>query len=238
MGIVYPLGVPLLYFFLLFKGRQYIRNRDKATNDIVPNTYSELSEMLYSEYDPKCWWWEVFECVRRLMLTGMLVFIVPGSFSQVAWALLMSIISLCMNSFWLPYVDNRDDFVAILATSILVINLIAGMLIRVDAVNTDGYDKTTFDWALLLINLSVLGAAVAITIDQFRAPLVDPEADSQEKKNADDVDVFEDGRFSYTNPVAGVELLEMAVTMKGEASTVALQVKEEAKVPSTQQFAL
>ena len=251
MVLVYPLGVPFLYFTLLYNGREYIRNRDNPDNTIVANSFSTLTTMLWSEYDPCCWWWEVFECGRRLMLTGVLVFIKPGSISQIAWALLMSVLACTMSAFWCPYVDNRDDFVAILASIVLVVNLIAAILIKTDVVGedkynlppdgTDGYNQETFDWLLLMFNLLVLGAAVVVVIIQFRSPLPDKE-EKKTQNNVDgegdsDVATGHDERFfQYTNPVAGLELVDIEMAKEeakqgNDARVVVYQGKKKAVTP-------
>jgi len=37
----------------------------------------EALSFLYSSYEPKYWWFEVFETLRMLALTGFLVFLAP-----------------------------------------------------------------------------------------------------------------------------------------------------------------
>ena len=42
--------------------------------------------ILYSRYRPECRWWELIEMSRKLALTGLVVYIEPGSATQVdAW---------------------------------------------------------------------------------------------------------------------------------------------------------
>ena len=39
---------------------------------------------LYESYEPKFWWFEIFETGRKLCLTGFLVFLAPGTTAQVS----------------------------------------------------------------------------------------------------------------------------------------------------------
>ena len=39
---------------------------------------------LWGSYRPSAWWYEIFECLRRLSLTGALVFLKQGSLTQIA----------------------------------------------------------------------------------------------------------------------------------------------------------
>lgn len=67
MILVYPVGVPLAYAVLLFWGRDalqiaVVRNMDDAR--------VQAAVHLSSPYRPGCYYYEVVECGRRVMLTG------------------------------------------------------------------------------------------------------------------------------------------------------------------------
>ena len=47
---------------------------------------------LWEPYKPEFWYWEVVETGRRLMMTGVLSTIEPGSFSQLVAGLMMNIL--------------------------------------------------------------------------------------------------------------------------------------------------
>ena len=84
MIFVYPVGIPPFYFYVLFKKRAHITAVDR---DHDP-TIQKLS-FLWENYEPQMWWWEVFECCRRLALSGVLVFVAQGTPSQILVALLV-----------------------------------------------------------------------------------------------------------------------------------------------------
>ena len=50
-------------------------------------------EFLFRDYEPRTYLFIVFECVRRLALTGMLIFIFPGSASQIVVGLFVAVFS-------------------------------------------------------------------------------------------------------------------------------------------------
>ncbi|GMI38151.1 hypothetical protein TeGR_g7086, partial [Tetraparma gracilis] len=58
--------------------------------------YSMLGRMkfLYAAYEPKCWWFEVFETLRRLLLTGGQVILNQGTPSQIVLNLIICIFSM------------------------------------------------------------------------------------------------------------------------------------------------
>ena len=52
---------------------------------------------LFGEFEPRCYLFVVFECLRRLALTGLLIFVYNGSATQVVVGLFIAVIS-CVES--------------------------------------------------------------------------------------------------------------------------------------------
>ena len=109
MIIIYPVGVPVMYFFLLWRKRHLLdpgqrskegkMSEEEALNEALAEreehetrdvTLKALS-FLYGSYEPKYWWFEVFETLRKLALTGFLVFLAPGTAAQVSFSMIMCI---------------------------------------------------------------------------------------------------------------------------------------------------
>ena len=109
MVLLYPVGVPFMYWYLLWKRRHLLScdhrmkememSEDRAlesalkereANEEKHKTLKALS-FLYGSYEPKYWWFEVFETLRKLVLTGFLVFVAPGTAAQVLFSLVMCI---------------------------------------------------------------------------------------------------------------------------------------------------
>ena len=65
---------------------------------------------LFEAYKPEYWYWECIECVRRLSLTGLLVFIYPGSEKQVLLAMLICFIWMIIYSNIQPYLESSHSF--------------------------------------------------------------------------------------------------------------------------------
>ena len=65
---------------------------------------------LYEAYRPEVWYWECVECVRRLSLTGLLVFMYPGSEKQVLLAMLICFFWLMIYSEIQPYLESSHSF--------------------------------------------------------------------------------------------------------------------------------
>ncbi|CAM9574874.1 unnamed protein product, partial [Ectocarpus sp. 12 AP-2014] len=123
MICIYPLGIPAVFLYFLLRQRSRINPptdealkkrrggrhvveqkmtvRDKDQS-IAPTSF------LWNAYFPKCYYYEVFECIRRLLLTGILVFLVPDTPGQVAFSCIFAILSLMVFELLRPHVNNLD----------------------------------------------------------------------------------------------------------------------------------
>ena len=74
---VYPIGIWLFCAVLLFK----------ASTTILAGKETPLSRaigFLYKEYDTECFWWELMEMVRKFLLVGLFVTLMPGTIMQIS----------------------------------------------------------------------------------------------------------------------------------------------------------
>ncbi|CAM9721447.1 unnamed protein product, partial [Laminaria digitata] len=84
MITVYPIGMPLLFAVLL--DRHYdalsVTGADKAAAQSIAS--------LWAPYRPSRFYYEIVEYGRRIMLTGVVVFIYPNDTAQIATTILIS----------------------------------------------------------------------------------------------------------------------------------------------------
>jgi hypothetical protein len=59
--MIWAVGVPCIYAFLLLKARRGILSR-------TPNRWSHACSFLHHDYTPECYWFEMVELLRRLVL--------------------------------------------------------------------------------------------------------------------------------------------------------------------------
>lgn len=67
MIFVYPVGIPLVYAALLFWGRDALKIAAVWNMD---ESHVQAAAQLSSPYRPGCFYYEVIECGRRVLLTG------------------------------------------------------------------------------------------------------------------------------------------------------------------------
>jgi hypothetical protein len=159
-----------MYFFLLFSKRQLLkagqvekeeeegRRKGLLEEALVKRDENEGKDpalkalsFLYESYEPKYWWIEIFETMRKLSLTGFLVFIAPGAAAQVVVSLVMSIISLVVYASTKPFIDDFNNSLALVANCQLVLTLVCALAIKANLDGINQKDQASFDAFLTAI---------------------------------------------------------------------------------------
>ena len=80
MLFIYPIGIPLLYTCLLYRDNKKINPKGEKGEELDleaklkkrERNHGEIKmiSFLWVAYTPRCWWYEIFECLRRLLMTG------------------------------------------------------------------------------------------------------------------------------------------------------------------------
>ena len=86
--LLFPCGIPLGFMAILRANRAAISSRD-MTQPCPP----ELRQIaiLFVHYQPESMYWEVVECVRRLLLSSVVVFMGRTSLARTVWGALLAI---------------------------------------------------------------------------------------------------------------------------------------------------
>ncbi|GMH53428.1 hypothetical protein TrRE_jg10032 [Triparma retinervis] len=159
MLVVYPIGIPLVYAIVLFKNRSKLnpkRNnnlvldrRGVGYEDYEAKVIAQREEdqgiqhtiFLWGSYRPCAWWYEIFECLRRLALTGALVFIRQGSITQMAIGVLICICSGFVFALVWPYATFRDNALGMMSHCQLTGTLFSALLFMAGKDASLAYDK-------------------------------------------------------------------------------------------------
>ena len=130
--VIWCVAIPLVYATLLFCARRAILNHQ-------PTLLSIRIGGLWCEYEPRCFWWEPVEMLRKLLLTGA-VLLVPEEhvMLRTVIGLLVSVIALVGASIVQPFHSFLDDVLFTVTQLVLVIAFVGVILI--DACNEGGQD--------------------------------------------------------------------------------------------------
>jgi hypothetical protein len=126
--LLYPVGIPVFYYVL-------IRDRDKE--------WARVGSLpLHSNFLPDWAYFEVFELFRKLLLTSVVAFVMPGSVTQCNYLYSVNIAALLILTACRPYASDPDDFLSgvLILTECVIFYLASLILSEVYAM--DGYSSS------------------------------------------------------------------------------------------------
>ena len=130
-----------------------IKVRDRKIEEQGAGLKTSSFKFLWRDYEPRCYYWEFVEVVRRVFFTALLAAIDPESKLQLALALFISFIYLEAYTEFRPFLKSDDDTVATIAAWSIVITLMVCFMIRTE---TSLHDKD-LQWIVAVV---LLAAAV------------------------------------------------------------------------------
>jgi hypothetical protein len=145
--LLFPVGIPLLYFFLIRYRRHPL--------------VTDCAQILYGNFDKSWKYFEVYDLIRKLLLTSILLFIgTPDSPSRCLYLLIIDLISLNIISYCQPYFYFYDNF---LATTFIIIEIMAfmiGLVITSEIYKSENYNYTAMFTTLIVM---ILTSVILIT---------------------------------------------------------------------------
>eukprot|EP00937_MAST-01D_sp_MAST-1D-sp2_P004096 g4096.t1 len=168
---LYVVGIPLSLGVQLYRIRHrlflpqdpnkpVIRDGD---GDIVLEPDPETAKTygaLYVAYSQRFYLWEVFELIRKLCLTGLVIFIAPGTPLQFVIGCLMSLMFAVSYSQFKPYLYSEDDTLQLICQLSIFCTMYAGLLIKSGVSESREFgDGRLFSYILLFLSVTpmVLG---------------------------------------------------------------------------------
>jgi hypothetical protein len=164
MIFVVPIGIPVTYFVVLWRRRVRIKmcyeEREKD---------EELAAVsfLFDSFKPQFWWFEVAETCRRLALTGALGAIKPGTISQLAVGMLISMCGAVCYSWSMPYRNKSDNALQVLANFQVFVVMLSALVLKYRPSSADTIDQRSMGFLLIFLNLlgaSTLFALMIVTV--------------------------------------------------------------------------
>ena len=151
MMFVYPIGTPALYLHLLWKDRAILK--DEVDREKDDNRKLLASAFLWDQYNPEFWWFDVYDCIRRLSQTGLLIFVFKGQATQIVFAMLISAVSAGAFINWKPFLKDHDNNLAIAVQGSIFLTLFYALLTKVGIDKDEQYNESMFGALLVFINL-------------------------------------------------------------------------------------
>uniref|UniRef100_A0A7S2BT64 TRP C-terminal domain-containing protein n=1 Tax=Florenciella parvula TaxID=236787 RepID=A0A7S2BT64_9STRA len=160
----------------------YITSQEEKWEDVSQR--HPLSFLLGS-WEQRVYWWEVFEVIRRLLLSGVLVLFGPGSAIQAGMSILICVFSIKAYSLYAPFREDADDYLQEVTQWQLFMVLFAVILSRMNTSDDSAQDTMYLGWLLVFV---VVPGYVAMAWECVKSYLdVFYEAVDEAKKTKDDV---------------------------------------------------
>jgi len=128
--------------------------RIRNINATVDSKVARL-KFLYEAYEPKYFYFEVVESVRRLLLTCVVGFLRPGTAAQILMSIILCLASMRIYSGSSPFVSERIDKLAEIAQWQLFFTMLGALCLRTNLDGEDELGKYTFQMALFLIQMII-----------------------------------------------------------------------------------
>jgi hypothetical protein len=90
----------------------------------LPTTLRKLT----AGYELRTYWFEVFECVRKIGLIGLPIFFPVGSPAQLIFGLIICFLSYGAYCVCSPYIKDQDDFLAQVAQFVIFFSLVGSLV--------------------------------------------------------------------------------------------------------------
>ena len=155
MIAVYPVGIPLLYAVLLYRHRAILS--DSGANKAKARAIADL----WAPYRPSAFYYEVVECGRRLLLTGVVVFIFPNAAAQVAITIMNSLFFFVVSEVLSPYACVTDTWLSRGGQVIILFSMYDALLLKIDVSKERSQSQSVFA-AVLVAGHVVLILAVVV----------------------------------------------------------------------------
>ena len=164
MVLLYPVGIPFFYAWLLFCNRRLLQDENYRVETLAVRSMSDL----WKPYKPHRFYYEVVECGRRILLTGIIVFVYPTSASQIAVTLALSVAFVFVSEGLAPYGSPWDAWISRMGHVVVFASIYLALLMKVNVSGETYSSQTTYEVVLLVVHgcmvLAVAMEAVFMTV--------------------------------------------------------------------------
>ena len=151
--VVYVVGVPAIILGILVYNRKHLHDESSPKHADVKYAIGGI----YLQYEPEFWWFELIIISTKMLMTGALGVVEPGSPIQIALAV---VVMLTYNMLVLklsPYQANGDDVMSFISGLGTVIITFIGLLLKLDVNSTpQNFDIAIVDTILLFVSMTVI----------------------------------------------------------------------------------
>ena len=181
MIVIYPFGIPIFYFVLLYQVRHIVGNKERIKQEKAmdyPNVQHVL--FLFESYRHNLYFWECVECIRRLLMSSLLVILPDKSMIQCLVAMLVAAFFGRTYCGYKPILANNR--LQEMCQWQLMLLFLGALMIRVQISDEGGMDAEAFSIILIVVLLCGPVITGIIAVQEVNATLKKEKARAIRKK--------------------------------------------------------
>ena len=169
-SIVYVIVLPAAAFIAIWKQQRAARKTEEETRNDTNDFEDQGTEQsglrfLHENYNSRCWYWELVETVRKVILTSGLILVGGESRAYIGLALLLSGVYGMYFGLKMPISDPFENKLMLSSLAVTFVNLVIG---AVSTIPNEGFsssvnlivDNLVFNGLVFVANSLVTGLLV------------------------------------------------------------------------------
>ncbi|CAM9483258.1 unnamed protein product, partial [Ectocarpus fasciculatus] len=138
--------------------------KDLRETDREKMTHLQPLGDLWGAYKPSRYYYEIIEYVRRIMLTGVAVFVLPGSSAQIAVVLLLAVVFLFISESLSPFAKKIDMALYRWGNGVILASMYVALLLKVNVSDEGSETLSAFVVVLILANVFMVITVVVQSV--------------------------------------------------------------------------
>lgn len=155
MMIVYPIGIPAFFTYWLACNQHDLAKPGRMSVDRL-----QAFSGLWVAYRPSRFYYEVVECGRRIALTVIAVFVLPGSAAQIAVVLLLAVMFSFAAESLRPFQESIEMGLYRWGNGVVLASMYVALLQKVDVSGEDTPAPSVFAGVLIAANVFMVVAVL------------------------------------------------------------------------------
>ena len=130
-GLFYVIGTPFYLFLQLYLVKHRLHNKDQDQDSKTLSLNFEYGG-LYHQYKPTYWYFEIMIVLNKMLFTGLLTIVFPGTPAQMILAFFIMVCFFLLVLKLAPYNSILDDYISSFTTAGTCIVTFVGLLLLMD----------------------------------------------------------------------------------------------------------
>ena len=159
IAITYVVGFPVL-LLLILRG---LSRMSQESSSVQKSAIVSGVKFLYENYSPSCWFWEIVELVRKVLITSILLLMTAESRTSLGLTAIISGLYTIMFALHKPIEDVFEHWLQLVSLMASSANFSAGMLLKIpvdEESSSINQERDTIGVTIILIAANVIVVAI------------------------------------------------------------------------------